>query len=189
MSRRVLLIGRNPTVLAELGQALRSEGFAVQTTDLVEKASQDFNAANFDLIAFGRGVDEETKAFLKASFRTQHASIYFVDGLAPIIPLLVKQIKETLQAKPADEKLLTYFGCDLSETLTISIALREACQVAVDFYQLDAVHNTRQDTLISTYLQAGNYQFKIEPIFLDNTAARFLVAQANKDELTVLRLS
>lgn len=53
MNKKILLIGRNLNVLASLAEALIHEGFVVKTTNLVERASQDFDAAEFDLIAFG----------------------------------------------------------------------------------------------------------------------------------------
>lgn len=45
MSKNVLLVGRNPTVLANLTSALTDEGFAVKTTNRVEQADQEFDAA------------------------------------------------------------------------------------------------------------------------------------------------
>lgn len=188
MNKKILLIGRNPNVLASLADALTHEGLVVKTTNLVERASQDFDAAEFDLIAFGRGVDEQTNSLLKADFIAQKSSILFVDGLAPITTLLVRQIQLALADRPLAKKVITEFSCQQHERLTIHITVLTDCQLLVDLYQLDAVHHTRQETLVSTFVVAGNHSFSVD-LQVDGTSTiNFLVAEVANLALAVLPL-
>ncbi|GAB3502709.1 hypothetical protein GCM10027341_30880 [Spirosoma knui] len=188
MNKKVLLIGRNPGVLSALADALINEKMLVQMTSLVEQADQDFNAADFDLIAFGRGVDEDAKAELKRNFKGQHPGVHFVDGLAPIIPLLVRQITATLAAKPVETNRLVSVSCEQSETIQLCIVARQACRLTVDLYQLDAIHTTRQATLLTRFIEAGSHQFDVDRTLLEDTIASFLLVTADEDEFTVLSL-
>jgi hypothetical protein len=188
MSKTVLLIGRNPTVLTNLASALTEEGFSVKTTNRVEPASEDFNAAEFDLIAFGRGVDETTNTFLKANFTAQNPKIIFVDGLAPVIPLLVRQIKLALSGSLLQERILARFSCQQTDPLLLQVTTASACRLIIDLYQLDAVHNTQQKTLVSAFVSAGNHTFSIGLEPEHDSTINFLVAEANNSDLRVLPL-
>lgn len=188
MNKNVLLIGRNPNVLANLANALMHEGFVVKTTNLVEQASQDFSGADFDLIAFGRGVDEETNALLRANFSNQNPNIIFVDGLAPVIPLLVKQINVALSDKSVTENLITDFSYQQTERLQVNISTAIDCQLTIDLYQLDAVHHTQQKTLISAFVTAGNHTFLMDDLPNRTSTINFLVAEVADLDLAVIPL-
>lgn len=188
MDKRILLIGRNPAILTSLASALTEEGFVVKTTSRVEQASQDFNAADFTVIAFGRGVDAVTNTALRTSFFDQNPTVRFVDGLAPVIPLLVKQIKLALSDKQATEQILTDFSYEDTNPPRIHITAAAPCRVSVDLYQLDAVHHTQQKTLVSEFVTAGNHTFPIEDWSDKHSTLNFLVAEADNSDLLVLPL-
>lgn len=188
MDKRILLIGRNPAILASLASALTEEGFVVKTTNRVEQASQDFNAADFTVIAFGRGVDGATNAALRASFLEQNPAIRFVDGLAPVIPLLVKQIKLALSDKQGTEQMLTDFSYEDTYPPCIHITAASPCQLSIDLYQLDAVHHTQQKTLVSEFIIVGNHTFPMENWPDIKSTLNFLVAEADNSDLLVLPL-
>ncbi|UFH54564.1 hypothetical protein [Spirosoma sp. KNUC1025] len=188
MNKQVLLIGRNPMVLSNLASALADEGFSVTMTKAVEQASQEFNGTDFDLVAFGRGVDEAANAQLRADFLAQNPNLIFVDGLAPIISLLVQQIKQALAENLVHEKMLAEFTCQQADCLRVRATVTAACQLTIDLYQLDEVHNTRQKTLVSNFFPAGSHTFSIEMVPETNSTIKFLVAQANNRDLMVLPL-
>ncbi|QIP11222.1 hypothetical protein G8759_00480 [Spirosoma aureum] len=185
MSKRVLLVGRNAAVLSTLADALTRKGLVVQTTNRVEQASEGFDAADFDLIAFGRGVDESTNVRLKTDFIRQNADILFVDGLAPIIPLLVRQISIALAAETSGESILAQFSYQQPE---IRISVYAACQLKIDLYQLDVVHSTRQQTLISEFIEAGSHTFSTAIAVNNKSSINFLVAEVNTHELAMIAL-
>ena len=188
MNKKVLLIGHNPTVLRDLASALSNEGFGVRTTNLVEEASRDFDAADFDLIAFGRGIDETTNTLLKAAFSALSPTVHFVDGLGPVIPLLVRQIKLALSSDETSEKVISAFSCQQADRLAIHITIRVACQLKIDLYQLNAVHQTHQQTLVSSFILAGNHTFSVDKPSSAESTINFLAAETNTGDLAVLPL-
>jgi hypothetical protein len=186
--KRILLIGRNPAVLANLSSALMDEGFEVQTTGLDEQKSQEVDAVDYDLIAFGRGIDEETKAVLKAQFLTKKPTVHLVDGLAPVIPLLVKQIKQTLSDTPVLNKALIKFTRLPADDLLIEVTVTVACQLSITLYQLDVVHRTEQKMLVSEFIVAGNHTFRIAQLPDIKSTINFLVAETDRQDLLVMPL-
>ena len=188
MDKHVLLIGRNPTVLTQLAAALTAEGFTVKTTSAIEMANQDFDGADFDLVAFGRGVDEATNARLRVGFLAQNSTILFVDGLAPVIPLLVKQIKIAL-SEDNQEELLTAFSCLNDDCSQVQVTLANSGQLLIDLYELDAVHTTYQQTLVNELVSAGIHRFSLDINKGNKATIKFLAAEANDRDLKVLSLS
>ncbi|QDK77639.1 hypothetical protein EXU85_03130 [Spirosoma sp. KCTC 42546] len=187
MNKAVLLIGRNPNVLANLASALTEEGFLVKTTSQVEQASQNFNATDFDVIAFGRGIDAATNTTLRASFLHQNPAILFVDGLAPVIPLLVKQIKLELANKSVARQVITNFSCEQTDdTLRINVSTAVDCQLTIDLYQLDAVHHTQQKTIVSEFVTEGSHIFLLDDLPNMKTTINFLVAEVPDLDLAVV---
>ena len=188
MNKQVLLIGRNPIVLTNLASALTEEGFTVKTTSFVEQASQDFNGADFDLVAFGRGVDETTNTLIRANFLAQNPNVIFVDGLAPVTSLLVQQIKLALTDNVVHEKTLAEFTCQQTDCLRVRATVTAACQLTIDLYQLDALHTTQQRTLVSNFFPAGSHTFSFDIKPEPGSTIKFLAAQANNQDLMVLPL-
>lgn len=186
MRNRVLLIGRNPIILSDLAEALTNEGLLVQTTNQIEQAIETIDGRDFDLIAFGRGVDELTSQQLKRHFLVQNPKLLFVDGLVPIIPLLVKQITVALATARGLNENLTCFGYDSCEGIVL-VAVDTACQLAIDLYQIDASYSTYQYTLVSERVNAGEYTFSVFPQ-IDCTMINLLTAEVNRNELAIIEL-
>ncbi|MBD2756967.1 hypothetical protein [Spirosoma validum] len=187
MGKNVLLIGRNPTVLAHLALALTEEGLFVQTTSAVEEASLNFDGADFDLVAFGRGVDEATNALLKAAFSDQNSNLLFVDGLAPVIPLLVKQIKVAFSDQQT-QKLVTEFVCIQTDCSQVRITVKANCQLTICLYELDATHTTQQKTLVDESVSGGSHTFSLPIQSGSDATIKFLSAEADNRDLMVLPL-
>jgi hypothetical protein len=62
------------------------------------------------------------------------------------------------------------------------------CQLKIDLYQLDAVHTTRQQTLVSGFIEAGNHTFSTAIAVNDKSSINFLIAEVNTNELAVIAL-
>ncbi|MBD2701024.1 hypothetical protein IC229_10295 [Spirosoma sp. BT702] len=185
MRSNVLLIGRNPSVLNDLASALTDEGFNVTTTNLVEQAVQDFDGVDFDLVAFGRGVDEATNHQLRMSFGNQNPKLIFVNGLAPLIPLLVKQIKLAVLGEQAG-KFLTAFVCVSADCKKVRVNVAVSCELTIDLYELDAIHQTTQKRLISESVSAGLHEYSLAIDQNATSTIKFLAAEANELDLLVL---
>jgi hypothetical protein len=97
---RVLLVGKRASVLTSLQSALRKVGIEADLTQDVTAARPD-GLRRYDAVAFGRAVKENDRARMKAVFRAANPSVIFIDGLAPITPLLVAQFEEALGALDA----------------------------------------------------------------------------------------
>lgn len=186
--KRVLLIGKRQNVLTKLATALTKEGFAVQWTSDIERADKVFGARNFDMIAFGRGVTPDQKAHFRAFFSGQNPAIRFVDGLAPIIPLLVDQIKQAFVELPPDEQRLTGFTYETTGGLKLHFALKEICEVNIKLYYLDFFFRTHPYKLVSAKLPPGSHTIATgkKP---GRFGRNFLVVQANQDVLSIHSLN
>ncbi|QJW91949.1 hypothetical protein HNV11_22470 [Spirosoma taeanense] len=176
-------------MLALLKEALEDVGLTVFVTDRVEQAAAEFYAADFDLIAFGRGVDEPLNTELRAVFSNQRSDVLFVNGLAPVVPLLVKQILFAMRRKPEVKNVLSDFRYQIAEPITVVVTLTEPTQLTVGIYQLDAEHRTVCKMLVSEFVQAGQHAFpmSIEPDA--GATIRFLTAEVDSGELSVLPIS
>lgn len=104
--RRVLLIGARVAVLAKLAAALRAIGIGAEIThDAAGVPAEELRT--YGAVAFGCAVGERERAQVRAAFERAGAEVAYVDGLAPIIPLLVAQIEHALDRRPSELRRLT----------------------------------------------------------------------------------
>ena len=95
MPDRVLLIGKRAVVLTRLQAALRESGIEADLTQDTAGAGRR-QLREYDAVAFGRAVGEHDRARMRDAFRAANHAVAFVDGLAPITPLLVAQFEQAL---------------------------------------------------------------------------------------------
>ncbi|MDR3081877.1 MAG: oxidoreductase, partial [Streptomyces sp.] len=105
--RRVLLIGSRVAVLARLAAALRTIGIGAEIAhDATDVPAEELST--YGAVAFGRAVGERERAFVRESFEHAGVEVAYVDGLAPIIPLLGAQIEHAHDRSPAGSRRLTH---------------------------------------------------------------------------------
>lgn len=83
MRGRVLVLGRSPAVLETVLQELADLGLKAQGTVEAEHAASRFDARDFDLIAFGRGLLGPQGERLKQEFRDRNPEVRLLDTFAP----------------------------------------------------------------------------------------------------------
>ena len=94
---RVLVLGRAPEVLETVTQELAELGLTVAGSTEPERAAAQFDARDFDLIAFGRGLPGPLCEALKRDFARQNPHIRLLDTFAPAA---VRQIARALAGAP-----------------------------------------------------------------------------------------
>jgi hypothetical protein len=103
MADRVLLIGKRAAVLTRLQAALRDIGVEADLTQDVGGAARG-ELRRYAAVAFGRAVGEADRDRMKEAFRAANPDVLYVDGLAPITPLLVAQFEEALARRSEAER-------------------------------------------------------------------------------------
>ncbi len=101
--RQVLVIGRLPQVNRSVVEPLLELGIAAQGSTEPEVASERFDARDFELVVFGRGVLGPLSDRLKRDFAEQNPDIRFVDAIAPVA---IKQTLAALARDPQDPQFL-----------------------------------------------------------------------------------
>jgi N-hydroxyarylamine O-acetyltransferase len=104
---RVLVLGQAPHVLEAVMHELGLLGLEVSGSTRPERAATDFDARDFDLIAFGGGVDRAVRAAAKAAFARRNPHVRLLDTFAPVA---VHQIRQALDGVRAPVDLARYFG-------------------------------------------------------------------------------
>ncbi|MEV3853624.1 oxidoreductase [Streptomyces sp. NPDC050095] len=169
--RRVLLIGARVAVLAKLAAALRTIGIGAEITHDASGVSVE-ELRTYGAVAFGRAVDEGQRALVRRQFEQADADPAYVDGLAPIIPLLVAQIESALDRSPQERRRLTRLVAADGEA---GLEVTSTCRVQLTAYRLDRLYRTHTHAVFDEVLQPGKHR-----IPLDNKATKgesFLVAR------------
>jgi hypothetical protein len=150
-SRRVLLIGRRASVLTRLAEALRERGIEAEQSRDVSGARLAENAG-YQVVAFGRAVREPDRSRIREGFAAANPEVVFVDGYAPIIPLLVAQFEQALDRRPRGRRLLV--DASVRDGL-VDLELRNACRLEITSYRLDALYRTHERTVFAREVDAG----------------------------------
>ncbi|ANS69399.1 oxidoreductase [Streptomyces lincolnensis] len=171
--RRVLLIGSRVALLGKLAAALRTIGIGADITDGAQDVPPDELRA-YGAVAFGRSAGEEQRAAVRRSFDRAGVEVAYVEGLAPIVPLLVAQIEHALDRSPVEQRRLTRLVAADGEA---GVEITSPCRVQLTAYRLDRLYRTHTHELFDGVLEPGRHR-----IALDGKAVKgeaFVVARTS----------
>ncbi|WP_210575356.1 oxidoreductase [Streptomyces sp. GESEQ-4] len=156
--RRVLLIGARVALLAKLAAALRAIGIGADITRDATDAPAD-ELRGYGAVAFGRAVTQEERAAVRAAFDRAGVDVAYVDGLAPIVPLLVAQIEHALDRSPPDRRRLTRLVAADGEA---GIEVTSPCRVQLTAYRLDRLYRTHAHEVFDGILEPGRHRIALD---------------------------
>jgi hypothetical protein len=184
LKKRVLAVGKSRRVLRKLTGALTEAGFDARWTDDIPAASRRFRPGTVDLVAFGRGVGGQDRSRLKSAYLEGNPAVLFVDGLAPVIPLLVAQVESAFSSQNRDSGVLEHVTASDGG---LAITARDDCDLEVTLYRLDRLYGTHRDVLLSQRASAGT-----RSVPLGGRAARrgtkYAVVRVNATEVSIAEL-
>ncbi|GEC03070.1 oxidoreductase [Streptomyces spinoverrucosus] len=157
-SRRVLLIGARVALLAKLAAALRTIGIGADITRDADRVPAE-ELRGYGAVAFGRGVGEEERAAVRRAFERAGVEVAYVDGLAPIVPLLVAQIEHALDRSPVALRRLTRLVTADGEA---GIEVTSTCRVQLTAYRLDRLSRTHTHELFDGLLEPGHHRIPLD---------------------------
>jgi len=156
--RRVLLIGARVAVLAKLAAALRTIGIGADITRDAQDIPADELRA-YGAVAFGRAVSPEERAAVRHCFAQAGVEVAHVDGLAPIVPLLVAQIEHALDRSPVQRRRLTRLVAADGEA---GVEVTSPCRVRLTAYRLDRLYRTHTHELFDGVLEPGRHRIALD---------------------------
>ncbi|MES5818076.1 oxidoreductase [Streptomyces sp. RG80] len=156
--RRVLLIGARVALLAKLAAALRTIGIGADITHDADGVPADELRA-YGAVAFGRAVGQQERAAVRRSFEQAGVEVTYVDGLAPIVPLLVAQIEHALDRSPQDQRRLTRLVAADGEA---GVEVTSPCRVRLTAYRLDRLFRTHAAEVFDGVLEAGRHRIALD---------------------------
>lgn len=154
----MLLIGKRATVLARLAEALRARGIEAEQVRDVSGAGVD-GRGGYGAVGFGRAVREPDRARLRELFAAANPDVVFIDGYAPIIPLLVAQFEQALDRRPRSRRVLV--DASVRGGL-VDLELRSACRLRITSYRLDAFYRTHERTAFDREAAAGTHSAALD---------------------------
>ncbi|MFF1692335.1 oxidoreductase [Streptomyces sp. NPDC058257] len=156
--RRVLLIGARVAVLAKLAAALRTIGVGADIAADAAGVPPD-ELRTYGAVAFGQAVPAATREGVRAAFDTAGIQVAYVDGLAPIVPLLVAQIEHALDRSPSEQRRLTRLG---AVDGTADVETTSTCRVKIIAYRLDRLWRTQIHEVFDGVLEPGEHRITLD---------------------------
>ncbi|MGW3659229.1 oxidoreductase [Streptomyces sp. NPDC005151] len=156
--QRVLLIGARVAVLAKLAAALRTIGIGTDiTADAAQVPAEELRG--YRAVVFGRAITEDERAAVCHAFTRAAADVAYVDGLAPVIPVLVAQIEHALdRSAPARRRLVRLTAADG----TAEVDVTSACRVSLVAYRLDRLYRTHAQEVFDGVLEPGQHRIPLD---------------------------
>ncbi|GAA2486510.1 oxidoreductase [Streptomyces longisporus] len=156
--RRVLLIGARVALLAKLAAALRTIGIGADIAHDADGVPADELRA-YGAVAFGRAVTQEERTAVRRSFEQAGVDVVYVEGLAPIVPLLVAQIEHALDRSPAQQRRLTRLVAADGEA---GVEITSSCRVRLTAYRLDRLYRTHTHEVFDGVLEPGRHRIALD---------------------------
>ncbi|OIJ66379.1 hypothetical protein [Streptomyces mangrovisoli] len=155
--RRVLLIGPRVALLAKLAAALRGIGVGADIAhDTAGVPAEELRG--YGAVAFGETVGEPERAAVREAFARAGVDAAFVEGLAPIVPLLVAQIEHALDRSPEERRRLTRLSTGGGEA---GVEVTSSCRVRVTTYRLDRLSRPRSEEVFDGVLEPGTHRIAL----------------------------
>jgi hypothetical protein len=174
-SVRVLLVGKRERVLDEAGQQLRNDGYQVHEETDIEKVKSTYDGANLDVLAVGRAVRQAKREDLVTALRMQKPTLTVVDGFAPMVPILVAQVREALSVKGTP--IVGDAGFEDANNRVV-LVINQHADVSITLYRLDPLHRVQEVPVYVGPLERGTHNLPLlKP--LSHRGERFLVVKAN----------
>ncbi|MFF4799415.1 oxidoreductase [Streptomyces sp. NPDC001351] len=156
--RRVLLIGARVALLAKLAAALRTIGIGADIAHDADGVPADELRA-YGAVAFGRAITQEERTAVRRSFEQAGVDVVYVEGLAPIVPLLVAQIEHALDRSPAQQRRLTRLVAADGEA---GVEVTSPCRVRLTAYRLDRLYRTHTHEVFDGVLEPGRHRIALD---------------------------
>ncbi|MEU8530603.1 MULTISPECIES: oxidoreductase [Streptomyces] len=157
---RVLLVGARATGLGRLAAALRSIGIGADIAQDAEGVTAE-ELRGYGAVAFGPEVGEPVRGAVRQAFaRAGAADVAYVDGLAPVIPLLVAQIEHALDRTPTELRRVTRLEASSGEAV---LEVTAPCRVTLLAYRTGLLNRTRVHLLHDEILAPGTHRIPLTP--------------------------
>ncbi|MEV5313101.1 oxidoreductase [Streptomyces sp. NPDC052610] len=156
--RRVLLIGARVALLAKLAAALRTIGIGADIAHDADHVPAE-ELRGYGAVAFGRAVGPDERAAVRGAFERAGVDVAYVDGLAPIVPLLVAQIEHALDRSPAERRRLTRLVAADGEA---GVEVTSPCRVVLTAYRLDRLYRIHTRELFDGVLEPGRHRIALD---------------------------
>ncbi|MFE9811661.1 oxidoreductase [Streptomyces sp. NPDC005548] len=155
---RILLIGPRVALLAKLAAALRTIGIgadiARDTTGVPGDELRVYGA-----VVYGPSVGAAERAAVREAFDAADIEVPHVDGLAPIVPLLVAQVEHALDRGPLELRRLTRLVAADGEA---GIEVTSTCRVRLTAYRLDRLARGHAHDVFDGVLETGRHRIPLE---------------------------
>ncbi|MFF4394705.1 oxidoreductase [Streptomyces sp. NPDC001480] len=175
--RRVLLIGTRVGLLARLAAALRSTGIGADITpDIDDVPAEELRP--YGAVAFGPALGEDERAAARRVFERAGITAVFVDGLAPIVPLLVAQVEQALDRGPVAQRRLIALAAGGGGAV---VEVASPCRVRVTAYHLGRFSRTHAHEVFDGVLEAGRHRIALDVRTVKGEA--FVVARTSESVL------
>ncbi|MDG4863526.1 oxidoreductase [Streptomyces sp. T-3] len=159
--RRVLLVGARAAVLGKLAAALRIIGIGAEVTQDVQVAAAmpAEELRTYGAVAFGRAVTDDQRSTVQGAFVRAGVDVAYVDGLAPITPLLVAQIEGALDRSPPAQRRLVRLVAAEGEA---GVEVTSTCRVRLIAYRLDRLYRTHTHEVFDDVLEPGKHRIALD---------------------------
>ena len=175
-----MLVGKRASVLTRLAEALRAQGIEAERLPALDRSGPG-RLEGFDAVAFGRAVREADRVRMRAAFTAANPETVYVDGYAPIVPLLVAQFEQALDRRPRTARLLR--DASVRDGI-VDLELRTRTRLRIISYRLDALYRTHERVVFDRDADAGPHSATLDAR-TGRSASAFVVIRAG-DETAAL---
>jgi hypothetical protein len=172
-SKRVLVLGRSPQVNQGVVEPLGALGVQIQGSTDPDNAAKLFEAKDFELIVFGRGIVGPLSERLAREFTAQNPDVRFIDAVAPVA---VKQILSALQHDPrvpryaADFRVVDdSFGC------LVKANILQPCTVKLIVYNHPGTDTLPTELVDESEVKPGPFERRVAARYLKHAHSLLMI--------------
>lgn len=156
--RRVLLIGARVALLARLAAALRTIGIGADIAGNADGVPAEELRA-YGAVVLGPSAGAGDRDAVRRAFTAAGVDVPRVDGLAPVVPLLVAQTEQALDGSPPGQRrLMDLTAADGGAELRVT----SSCRVRLTAYRVDRLSRTHTRDVFDGVLEPGRHRVPLD---------------------------
>ena len=155
-----LLLGARRDVMDAIIAELQKIGIEARGTTDMDTAAVEFNAREFDVVAFGGGISNDVRERLKREFSAQNPRVALLDVFAPVA---IPQVAAALR-RDAEPKLASAFDViQRNGSHLVRLDVAAECDVRVQLFHSPV----EGKTILEQRVPSGPFEIAIDNLRFD----------------------
>lgn len=186
--RKILLVGKDSRLMAELEEALKKEGFNAKWWDDLDELNH-VDATAYCMVFMGAGLPAAEKERYQPQWKQDNPSLLFVEGLASSIPLLVAQVQLAFSRQIDYEPYINSLSITNDTEPTAHFMVNADGYLEIKVFTPSLLSGFKEHTIAARHFEKGRYMLPLQKKYFSNKRHSYFMVREDNNVSCILDLN